>query len=116
MFDFRDRVPSVPNRKKITFEDDGSIKYATIEFADNPIEDGSKLNRLSLMESQGFAGKTTIFNPDGSITTNFDSGNVLVSEFLSDGSIKETLTSFEGKITIKTVTFNIDGSISEVMS
>lgn len=115
MFDFRDRVPSVPNRKKITY-DGGTVEYATVEFDDSPVEVGSGLNRASLMEAQGFAGSSTVFNPNGSITETSDLGNVLLTEFLPDGSIRETLTSFLGKITIKTTIFNPDGSISEVMS
>lgn len=44
----KDRVPKYPNRKKIVFEDDGSTRYATIEYADEPAEDGSPINALTL--------------------------------------------------------------------
>ena len=44
---FVDRVPTLPNRKKITHEDN-SVEYATIEYADEPIEDGTALNKLNL--------------------------------------------------------------------
>ena len=115
MYDFRDRIPTQANRKKITFED-GSIKYGTVEFADNPVEDGSKLNRNTFMEVQGFSGASISFNPNGSILETFDSGNKLLTEILPNGNVRETLTSFLGKITIKTTIFNSDGSISEVMS
>ena len=42
---FKDRVPSKPNRKKITFEDDNTVRYATVEYADEPIEEGTPLNK-----------------------------------------------------------------------
>ncbi len=41
---FVDRIPTISNRKKITF-DDLSIKYAKVEYADLPIEDGTPLNK-----------------------------------------------------------------------
>lgn len=44
----KDRVPTYPNRKKIVFEDDGSIRYATIEYADEPTEPGSPMTALTL--------------------------------------------------------------------
>lgn len=45
-FNLLDRVPSLPNRKKITFDDD-TIQYARIEYADEPIEEGTKLNKAT---------------------------------------------------------------------
>ena len=44
----KDRIPTYPNRKKITFEDDGSIRFATIEYADDPLEEGTPMNASSL--------------------------------------------------------------------
>lgn len=44
----KDRIPKYPNRKKIVFEDDKSVRYATIEYADEPLEEGSPLNAFTL--------------------------------------------------------------------
>ena len=40
---FKDRVPQMPGRVKITTED-GMSQYATIERADEPVEEGTPLN------------------------------------------------------------------------
>ena len=45
---FKDRVPTYPNRKRIVFEDDNSFRYARIEYADDPIENGTPINALTL--------------------------------------------------------------------
>ena len=42
-----DRVPTYPNRRKITYED-GRVEYVTIEYADEPIEIGTPLNSKTL--------------------------------------------------------------------
>ncbi len=64
----------------------------------------------------GFESKTTVFNPDGSITeTDTKTNAVKKTVFNSNGSITETLTDGAGTLT-KTTTFNQDGSISEVVS
>lgn len=115
MINWKDRVPTQPNRKKITFED-GTIKNAVIEYADNPTTTGTNLNRATLMDAQGFSGVTTTFNANGSITEIFVNGNTLLTEFLANGDIKESLTDSAGDVTIKVTKFNSDGSISEVMS
>ena len=44
----KDRIPTYPNRKKIVFEDDKSVRYATIEYADVPLEEGTPMNAISL--------------------------------------------------------------------
>ena len=40
-----DRVPTLPNRKLITPEDGSAAFYATVEFADEPMEEGTLLNK-----------------------------------------------------------------------
>ena len=85
------------------------------EFIDKTTEqDGTAINRETLMAMQGFIGNTTVFNPDGSITETNEKGETLTTIFNGDGSITET---FVGEKTItKTTIFNTDGSISEVIS
>ena len=46
--EFLDRVPTLPNRVKITNENDGTSYYATVELADEPIEEGTPLNALNM--------------------------------------------------------------------
>lgn len=45
---FKDRVPKYPNRKKIKFLDDGTERLATIEYADEPSEEGTPINAMTL--------------------------------------------------------------------
>lgn len=44
--EFKDRVPTYPNRKKITYED-GRVEYVIIENADEPVEQGTPLNKAT---------------------------------------------------------------------
>lgn len=46
--EFKDRVANKPNRMKLTYEDSGASAYATIELADEPIEEGTPLNALNM--------------------------------------------------------------------
>ncbi|MDD4390581.1 MAG: hypothetical protein PHW03_07245 [Eubacteriales bacterium] len=87
------------------------LKYAPGELAQEP----TAINRRLLMAMQGFIGKTTVFNPDGSITETNQDGDAKVTAFNPDGSITETFTSGTMSMT-KTTTFNPDGSISEVIT
>ena len=50
--DFKDRVANKPNRVKLTFEDSGASSYATVELADEPIENGTPLNKATFDEMQ----------------------------------------------------------------
>ena len=47
----QDRQPTKPNRIKLTF-DDGTVKYATLERADEPTVVGSPLNKNTLFNSK----------------------------------------------------------------
>lgn len=85
------------------------------EFIDKtPENNGTPINRESMMALQGFIGKTTIFNDDGSITETNADGHTKTTKFNDDGSITET---FVGEKTItKRITFNNDRSITEEIS
>ncbi len=43
--DFKDRVANKPNRIKLTYEDTGAVEYVLAELADEPIEEGTPLNK-----------------------------------------------------------------------
>lgn len=46
--EFKDRVANKPNRVKLTYEDNNASVYATVELADEPIEEGTPLNALNM--------------------------------------------------------------------
>lgn len=85
-----------------------------IEFIDKTEEEnGTFLNRDTMMAIQGFVAQTTRKNNDGSITETNKYGNTLTTRFLDDGSIEEK---FVGRFTLtKTTKFNSDGSYTEVV-
>lgn len=112
MINFKNRVPSIPNRKKITFEDTGEIRYATVEFADEATETGTPINRDNMMAVQGLVESVTTFNSDGSISTTYSDNSVNTFTFNADGTINENFTNGTQIINKKT-TFNADGSIKE---
>ena len=75
MYNFTDRQPTLPNRRKITPEG-GEPFYATVEMADEPTVAGTPVTRAGLMAIQGMENSTTVFNSDGSITETFNNGTV----------------------------------------
>ena len=46
--EFKDRVSNKPNRVKLTYDEGGDSTYATVELADEPIEEGTPLNALNM--------------------------------------------------------------------
>jgi hypothetical protein len=85
------------------------------EFIDKTsINDGTPINRETLMAIQGFIAANTILNEDGSIVETNSEGHTLTTIVNEDGSITEI---FQGEKTItKNTKFNEDGSISEVVT
>ena len=118
MIDVRDRVPATgkANRKKLTFEDDSTVRYARVEPADEAAVEGTPVNRALFNDLQGFANITTAFGSDGTITeTDRQSGAVKTTVFNADGSITETRTG-NGAALVKTTTFAADGTITETIA
>lgn len=113
MIEFVDHIPGegMAGRRKITYED-GRTEFVTIQNADEAIEDGTDINRKTLMAMQGFVSATTTFNDDGTITEVNMDGQTMVTTFTENGLTEV----FTGDQTIaKTTTFNADGTISEVV-
>ena len=84
-----DRVPTKPNRKKITFESDGRVEYGTVEYADEPAVPGVSYNGFFASNLQG-----DLYTIDRSVTptATVDNGTVKMSVDLP-------LTSYEtGKL------------------
>ena len=46
--EFKDRVANKPNRVKLIYDEGGASVYATVELADEPIEEGTPLNALNM--------------------------------------------------------------------
>ena len=58
----QDRIPGKPNRKKITYED-GTVQYATIEYADEPIAEGTPISKATLLQDDTAAALALGENP-----------------------------------------------------
>lgn len=111
MENFKNRVPTNPNRKKIT-KLDGSIEYATIEFADDATEEGTPLNKATLNKMQDLTNFVIRFETNGDITKVYSDGTKTIVQFLQDGNIKETyFRQNEQKSLEKTITFKSSGDI-----
>lgn len=93
----------------------GRSKITLVDFIDKTSEQsGTPINRENLMAMQGFIATTTAFGDDGSIIETNAKGETLTTIFNEDGSITQT---FIGEKTItKTITFNVGGGITEVIS
>ena len=83
------------------------------EFIDKTTEqNGTNINRESLMAIQGFQSKTIVINNNTIIETNSD-GHTLTTTFNDDGSITEVFSGIK-TITLKT-TFTENGITQEVV-
>lgn len=109
------RTPTKPNRMLITPEGGGAAFYATVVRADEPTAEGTPVGRALFMALQGMEPCSTIFNVDGSVTETYETG-VLTTTFPDSSHVVETFVPTAGSTVTKTTTFNVDGSISEVIS
>lgn len=112
MIEFIDNVPTYKGRKIITYPN-GTQETVTITNADEPVVDGTPINRENMMAIQGFIGMTTEKQADGSILQTNAEGQTLLTVKNSDGSITQTFTG--DKVITKTITIN-GNIISEVIS
>lgn len=99
-------------KRKITYED-GRIEFVRVELADEAQQDGTPLNRDTLMAIQGFVGMTTEKQPDGSILQTNSDGHTLLTVKNAEGSITQTFTG--EKVITKTITKQ-NGKIVEAIS
>lgn len=86
-----------------------------VEFIDKTeTQGGTPINRANMMALQGFKGKTVSVSADGkTIVETNDDGHTLTTT-ISNTTVTEV---FVGTKTIKrTLTFNSDGSVTEVIS
>jgi len=112
MRNFKNRIPALEkaNRKKITLED-GSSYFAFVETADDG-ENGTPINRETMMALQGMDNCTTEFLTDSSIKETYGDGSFKQVIFNADGSIIEHFEK-DGQIIEKQITFSTDGNILE---
>lgn len=85
------------------------------EFIDKTAtNNGTPINRQTMMAIQGFENKTTRVLTNGDIVQTNSNGHTKTTTLNADGSITET---FVGEKTIsKTIKLNSDGSITEAIS
>lgn len=77
--EFKDRVANKPNRVKLTYEDNNASVYATVELADEPIEEGTPLNAANMNKLLNKENNDYIVesgNQDGWIYRKWNSGFV----------------------------------------
>lgn len=110
MKDFTDRQPTKPGRRKIIYPD-GREEFVTVIMADNPIREGTPLNREAFMAVQGYETILTEFRSDGSIVETNANGETQETVFNTDGTITETFTNTEDMRITKITYFREDGSI-----
>ena len=115
MKDFKDRQPTKPGRRKLTYTD-GTSEYVTLEMADDPIESGTPLNREAFMALQGFASENTTISESDNVTTvtvQHEDGGCTVTEITVESdtltSVVSTYTGPSGLVNVKETTIDTSG-------
>ena len=119
MINFKNRIPKEgkANLKKLTFLDDNTTRLAKVEYADEG-ENGTPINRSTMMALQGMENSQTSIAMKNSITiTNENSDGITTTNVEIDTSGIRVNTAFQAisgeRINaLSQITFNIDGSIS----
>lgn len=117
MKDILNRIPGEgkSNRKKL-IHSDGSVEYVFLEYADEPVEPGTPINRENLMAMQGFDNINVDIDEDenGNITVteiNGDNHALTVNITENDDGTVTVVETFVGEKTItKTSIINADGT------
>lgn len=113
MVNVEDRIPQNPNQFNLQNLPESDKIILTRD--DNPLKEGTAINRDLLMKLQGFINQTTKLGEDGSIIQENETGT-LTTKQNEDGSIVATFVGKNGQQIIKTTSLNPDGSISEVIT
>ena len=93
--------------------DDEGNKVYPVTKASAAYMKGGKVSVETVLDDMKEAGTKVEFLENGNIQKTLASGNIATTEFLVDGSIKETTTDPDGnKLSVKTTTFGTDGSIN----
>ena len=94
-------------------EMDSNFSEAMEELKNTPAANADAVDGFHAEDFELIAkpGKT-VFNPDGSITTDYDDGSKETTVFNADGSITTTRNTLELGVKTETTRFNADGSIT----
>ena len=106
MKEFVDRASTYKGRKTITYED-GTQQTVTIENADEPVADGTPINRETFMAIQEYNNENVVFeansiiktNSNGEIETITFSDNQIIKEFVGEKTITQKITFTESGYT-----------------
>ena len=102
----------MPARVLELMDDEGNKVYPVTK-ASAAYMRGGKVSVETVIEDMKESGMKVEFLEDGNIKKILESGNIVKTEFLVDGTIKETTTDPEGnRLLVKTTTFGSDGSIT----
>lgn len=92
----KDRVPQDPGRVKIT-KSDGSVEYVTIERADNPTQEGTPLNKKTLLSDSRVATLWPIAASRPSEPTVSDALGMMVAQVGNSDPTKDTSAPLGGQ-------------------
>lgn len=113
MVNVEDRIPQNPNQFNLqNLAESGKI---ILTRDDNPLKEGTPINRDLFMKLQGFINQTTKLGENGSIIQENETGT-LTTTLSENGNIVATFLGKNGQQIIKTTSVNPDGSISEVIT
>lgn len=109
----RDRVSRFPNRIRLV--PTGKVNEYDLQRADNPIEEGTKIDAKLLRGIYGMENSEIIFNEDGSIIEyDPDTLTLIKTTFKPNGSILEEMKDEKtGRKIIKETKFKSNGNIEE---
>lgn len=106
MINFKDRIAQKPNVYTVTDNGDGT---STIVRADEPLTQGTPLNRDIFMDIQDWGAKITSFG-SGTITDTYPNGNVVVTTFPTGLISRKRLTDADGDVVVQE-TLVVNGEI-----
>lgn len=111
-----DRVPTYPNRVKIT-KSNGTSEYVTWERADEPTVEGTPINKAlfdSIAADQGLAAAKTVYVAASGSNTLGDGSSTSPYATIAKGlsTLPKNLNGFDVNIHVATGTYNEDVSVS----
>ena len=109
IIDVKDRLAENPGRVTMVPVPGKANTYDQAR-ADDPMVEGTRMNRELFMKMQGFEPTTTTL--DGDEITEVGTTGTLKTVLNSDGSVTETFIGLDGAAIRKTTVINPDGSIS----
>lgn len=117
---WENRLVEHPGRRKLTDVETGKKSVVDVERDEgDEYKAGDPFSAASMNDLENRISDKSVlteFLDDGSIKETYEDGNVKLTEFLSDGNIKETITLSDGTVyQIKLTDFLGNGSINETI-